>query len=308
MAINSLRFHFLVSLFLCFSIVPVAIGSEADNVRKTYGPKQAIECVYSYSMVEALIQKLEQSNPTEKGGRALSDASAKVAKYKSMVEKYFNGAEDMSVIREAFAALKADKESAKSLAHHTKVMEKCDALEQTLATSNAAEAIVSNALGINIDGDNISIGPKATKSLGQNELRIVNLTFTSRKSPWSSFKPFFEFSKKDYGLSDRPSYYPHKMYYDSKSLIKKDSYRKILTYEEGSDLEVGPLMGEKTRYYSVVVYELNCKDETYRTFGAVNVLHPIQKEKVLNVVAEDQGWTYFVRDTEVSKLYQMFCE
>jgi hypothetical protein len=276
--------------------------------KKSIWLKQIIECIYSSTVVEAFIRSREQSAPTEKGKNALSAISAKVATYKDLTEKYFNSADDVKVIAETFKALKADRENSASLAYHSSVIEKCNELDTKLATMNTAEAIISKELGVNIDGDNITVGPKATKSLGQNELRMVNLTLAARKSPWSSFKSFFEYKKKDSGFSDRPSYYPHTMYYDPKSLVKKDSLRKILTYDSGSDMEVGPLLGEKTKYSGLMVYELNCKEETYRTFGTVNILHPIQKEKVLSTVPDDGGWAYFERDTEVAKLYQMFCE
>jgi hypothetical protein len=309
MATKAFGFCASLTIFLSSINIAWAVDVKTEAVRQIYSPKQVVECMYTYLLITDLIEAEEKSKPTEKGREAIDDSKKKVEKYKSLIEKYFKNPDDLKIVSESVKELRANKGQMKTFGELKINMDRCDSLDAEMANLEIASSIVGGALGIDLEDENLNIGPKVSNSLGPKDMARASTVLSARKSAWSAFKLFFEYTVKDYGLSSRASYYHHKMYYDIKSISKKDSLRKVLTYEEGDDMVVGPLLGEQTKFYNVTLYELNCKNETYRTFDNIKIFHPIQKEKILNVDRMDsKEWAYFSRNTEVSELYEILCE
>lgn len=300
---------YLPLFFYLFLLAPFeAQAANPDVIKKIFTPKSAMECLYSFTILQAFIENQEKISPTENGKSAISETEKSIQKYKNYLTIFTNN-EDKTVISDTFKSLKSDKAKSANLLHHKTVMDNCMKLDEELTALELVNSQFPDSDILDLVGGGGNTKSKTNKPLNQEETKHANLTLSARKSPWSSFKPFFEFRKTDSGLTDKIYYYDHQMYYDAKSVIKKDNLRKVLTYEAGQDMEIGPLLGDRTKYYNVVLYELNCKDETYRTFGEIHVLHPIQKEKILRIASKGiNDWTYFERNTEVAKLYQILCE
>jgi hypothetical protein len=130
---------------------------------------------------------------------------------------------------------------------------------------------------------------KAVKA--QMEAELVKSTFGIRRSPWSSFE---HYASTGGGLEQK------NYFYDKKSVEKSGVFRKVLTTKEFGARDAA--------FATVEIFELNCRDESYRALGEVLVYIPLQKQQVWQVaLPESNEWFYIIRNTTVHRLWEELC-
>jgi len=129
---------------------------------------------------------------------------------------------------------------------------------------------------------------------------LISAVHALRKSPWSSFEYFTR-------VLSSGSQVVTEYFFDPKSTQRRGSALRVLTLSR-NDLLVSHEQSGLFRFSGAAIYELHCMDETYRFFGEVIFLDPVQAGKVHKVnLPTDDKWRYIPRDTEVHRLFQNIC-
>jgi hypothetical protein len=139
--------------------------------------------------------------------------------------------------------------------------------------------------------------------------QYVSLLLSTRKSRWTAFEPLLKY-KLEKVIGEGFKYYQRELFVDKKSAKRTlGGTLKVLVYELGEDmsLSINGFTGEQL--YEVTVYELDCPSETYQVTGLIELVEPIQAQNVYKVYGRDQliSWSYFRPNSEVDKLFDMFC-
>lgn len=252
-------------------------------MRDIYGADVAYKCLRSFEYIETIFRELNLKDPKmiKEGGDYIAN---NIQFYKSNLKAFDTKKE------------KQDIESAKWIVENIEKFKTTD---------------YNNQNTTDCDERRKKIHDRATKSYRSTVEQHVASILSLRKSRWSAFESFFVYNEKKPGM-DRMEYYQREMFVDKKSVLRAGGILKILVYEIGEDMSLPLILhnrGTGERIYAVSIYELNCSKDMYRVIGPIELVEPIQAENVYKVHGLSQdSWGYSAPNTEVDKLFRIFCK